>query len=389
MEINGKAGFQWVADALATIDREHLRRRIIDLDVDGVRGRLEGRPVVVFCSNDYLGLSRHPRVVAALRSATSAGSTGARLLSGSRREASALERELAAFVGLESALVFSSGYLAAVGAITALAVGADVILSDERNHACLIDGIRLSKRPAIIYPNGALPNVPQSQRAFIVSETIYGLDGAMALLPTIAQTVKSRGWQLMLDDAHAFGVTGEAGSGLAASHARLTSGIMLGTLSKALGGLGGFIAGPGIVIEYLISRARSFIFDTALPPAIIRAARTALELVPQMESQRRHIRACSRRLRDRLGAFEIRASGDVEAAPHLTSVVYGEASLALAASRMLLERGFFAPALRPPTVPEGTSRIRISLTSAHETEDVDALAHALIEVHETLSAVRH
>lgn len=381
--------YGWIADALADLDRAALRRRIFDLEGDGVHAAHDGRPVTVFCSNDYLGLSRHPQVVAAARSAGVVGSTGARLLSGSRGDIGALEREIASFLGLEAALVFSSGYLAAIGSIPALAQGADCIVSDARNHACLIDGIRLSGLPKAIYPAGTLPEIADGQRGFLVTEALFGMDAVAAPLGALAEAASAHRWQTLVDDAHGVGVVGDRGAGRGAGFAKATGGVLLGTLSKAVGTIGGFIAGPSEVVEYLISRARSFVFDTALPPPVVRAARAAFELLPELDARRSRIRLLSARLRERLARAGIAVAGDADAAPHLLAVVVGGAGQALSMSRELLRRGLFAPAIRPPTVPEGTSRIRISLTSEHGEADADALAEALEDVHATISAARH
>ncbi len=378
--------FDWTARALERLDERQLRRRIVDLQCDGARGTLDGRDVLICCSNDYLGLSRDARVLAAQRSADAAGATGARLLSGSRAELTALERELAVFLGQEAALVFSSGYLAAVGAIPALARGASAVLSDERNHASLIDGIRLSGVAKSVYPAGSLPEGRPG--SLLVTEAIYGMDGVAPPLPELAERAHAFGWRTLIDDAHGIGVVGDRGVGSGTAFARRTDGVLLGTLSKALGSLGGFIAGPTTAIEYLVSAARSFIFDTALPPPVVRAARAALELVPHMDAERAHIRALGASLRERLTAAGLDVAGDAEAAPHLLFLIVGSAGGALAVARGLLERGVFAPAIRPPTVPDGASRIRFSLTASHTQNDIDFLAAAIEQTCATLLARR-
>lgn len=381
--------YAWVSAALADLDARHLRRSIRDLDLKGVHGRFAGRPVLVFSSNDYLGLSAHPQVISAMSAAASAGSTGSRLLSGSSSELSALERELAGFLDQEAALVFSSGYLAAAGAIPALARGAELVLSDQRNHACLIDGIRLAGLTKRIYQAGSVPEARVGQTVLLVTEAVYGMDGVAAPLEALGDRAIRQGWRTFVDDAHGIGMVGIAGRGHGTAFAKRTHGVVMGTLSKSLGALGGFVAGPRDAIEYLVTTARTFVFDTALPPAVIRAARTALELVPEMERERRWVARLALRLRTRLASSDVPIGGDAAAAPHLLFINIGDAGHALAFGEALLARGIFAPAIRPPTVPDGRSRIRISLTAGHSEDDVDALAAAIEDVRAALLTARH
>ncbi len=387
--VRDRSPYGWASAALSEMESQHVRRSIRDLELHGVRGVLAGRSVLVFSSNDYLGLSEHPHVVSAMRGASSAGSTGARLLSGSRGELSALERELAHFLGQEACLVFSSGYLAAVGSIPALAQGADIILSDERNHACLIDGVRLARIPKRIYAAGTIPDALAARDVLLVTESIYGMAGVAAPLDALADRARASGWRTLIDDAHGIGVIGARGEGSGAGFARSTQGAVLGTLSKALGSLGGFVAGPADVIRYLMSAARTFVFDTALPPPVVRAARAALELVPGMAAERRTLVDLGAKLRSRLAAAGVPVSGAPNDAPHLLFITIGDAGASLAFGEALLERGIFAPAIRPPTVRSGASGIRISLTAGHGEDDVDALVAAIEDVHAALLAARH
>jgi 8-amino-7-oxononanoate synthase len=387
--VRDRSPYGWASAALSEMESRHVRRSIRDLELHGVRGVLAGRSVLVFSSNDYLGLSEHPHVVSAMRGASSAGSTGARLLSGSRGELSALEREIAHFLGQEACVVFSSGYLAAVGSIPALALGADLILSDERNHACLIDGVRLARIPKRIYAAGTIPDAVPARDVLLVTESIYGMAGVAAPLDALAERARACGWRTLIDDAHGIGVIGARGEGSGAGFARSTRGAVLGTLSKALGSLGGFVAGPADVIRYLMSAARTFVFDTALPPPVVRAARAALELVPTMAAERRTLVDLGAKLRSRLAAAGVPVSGAPSDAPHLLFITIGDAGASLAFGEALLERGIFAPAIRPPTVPNGASGVRISLTAGHGEDDIDALVAAVEDVHAALLAARH
>jgi 8-amino-7-oxononanoate synthase len=324
--------------------------------------------VIDFASNDYLGLSTDPAVIQALRHATRVGSGGARLLGGRHREHSLI----AAWLGRERALLFSSGYLAAIGAVTVLGAITGSILSDERNHASLIDGIRLSRASRTIYPHGALPRRENATSAVIVTETLFGMDGD-AIDPRALLERLDAGDVLLLDEAHALGVAGLKGAGLAhgLDDARV---VVIGTLSKALGGLGGFVAGPAPLIELLINRARSFIFDTALPPALALAARVALSLARKADDRRRRLFENVERVRGGLAQLGFPVS--TTPSP-IVPLVLGTEERAVAVSSRLAEQRIYAPAIRPPTVPPGTSRLRFSLRSDHAAEQVDLLLNAV------------
>jgi 8-amino-7-oxononanoate synthase len=319
-----------------------------------------------FSSNDYLGLATDPQVVESLKHATRVGSGGARLLGGRHREHFLLEEELAAWLGRERALLFSSGYHAALGAIPVLAEFTGSILSDELNHASLIDGIRLARRPHAIYPHGMLAP-KHDEGALIVSESIFSMEGD-AIDPA-AILAHLRGDDILLvDEAHALGVVGREGAGLAREldDPRV---VVLGTLSKALGTHGGFIAGPAPVIDLLVNRARTFIFDTALPPSLALAARIALLLARGNEGRRARLHANVARLREGLA--------QTPGAGAIVPVVVGGEEHALRIAEQLFERRILAPAIRPPTVPPGTSRLRFSVRADHQAEQIDFLIDEL------------
>lgn len=322
--------------------------------------------VIDFSSNDYLGLATDTRVVEALKRATQAGSGGARLLGGRHREHSLLEEELAAWLGRERALLFSSGYHAALGAIPVLAEFAGSILSDERNHASLIDGIRLARSPHAIFPHAMLPSKPGAG-ALIVTESIFSMDGD-AIDPAALLALLRDDDVLLVDEAHALGVVGREGAGLAREleDPRV---VVLGTLSKALGAHGGFIAGPAPVIELLVNRARTFIFDTALPPALALAARIALLLTRNGDGRRDRLHANAARLRE--GLHLPQGIGGI------VPLVLGSEERALRVAEQLSERRIVAPAIRPPTVPPGTSRLRFSVRADHQAEQIDFLIDEL------------
>ncbi len=322
--------------------------------------------VIDFSSNDYLGLATDAQVVEALKHATRVGSGGARLLSGRHREHSLLEQELAGWLGRERALLFSSGYHAALGAIPVLAVLAGSILSDERNHASLIDGIRLARRRHAIYPHATIPATREGS-ALIVSESIFSMDGD-AIDPAALLARLRDDDVLLVDEAHALGVVGREGAGLAREldDPRV---VVLGTLSKALGVHGGFIAGPALVIELLVNRARTFIFDTALPPALALAARIALLLARNGDGRRERLHANAARLRE--GLHQPHGIGGI------VPLVLGSEERALGVAELLSQRRIVAPAIRPPTVPPGTSRLRFSVRTDHEASQIDFLLEEL------------
>jgi 8-amino-7-oxononanoate synthase len=326
--------------------------------------------VIDFSSNDYLGLATEPQVVEALRRATRVGSGGARLLAGRHRELSLLEEELAGWLGRERALVFSSGYHAAVGAIPVLARCVEAIASDKLNHASLIDGIRLASVPHTIYEHATIP--ARQRSTCVASETIFSMEGD-AIDPRALLAAVGPDGALLLDEAHALGIVGSEGAGLARplDDPRV---VVLGTLSKALGAHGGFIAGPAPVVELLVNEARAFVFDTALPAAIALAARIALLLARRADDRRARLRANVERLRDGLRAIGRPA---LAAAGAVVPLLLGEEARALHVSEALLERGIFVPAIRPPTVPPGTSRLRISVRADHTAEQLDRLVEEL------------
>ncbi|HLY03181.1 MAG TPA: aminotransferase class I/II-fold pyridoxal phosphate-dependent enzyme [Candidatus Cybelea sp.] len=334
--------------------------------------------VIDFSSNDYLGLARDPQVVEALKRANRVGSGGARLLSGRHRELALLEDELADWLGRERVLLFSSGYLAGVGTIPVLAELVESILSDQSNHACLIDGIRLARKPHSIYAHAALPPVGGSKSSLVVSESTFSMEGDAVDPAALLGRLREQD-VLLLDEAHALGVAGPLGAGFARAldDPRV---LVLGTLSKALGSLGGFVAGPATAIELLVNRARSFIFDTALPPSLALASRIALFLTRRGDDRRERLRANAARLRAALPPGLAPTPGHVILSAvegPIVSIVLGSEQRALRVSEELLKHRIFVPAIRPPTVPPGTSRLRITIRADHTLEQMDMLADEL------------
>jgi len=330
---------------------------------------------VDFASNDYLGLRRDPRVLAAQRDAALAGSGGSRLLSGAHWEQAQLEAEIAAWTGRERALLFSSGYLAALGAIVTLAPFARIAYSDAFVHACAIDALRLTKLPRRIVTHNALPKRDHGDdAALLVTESLFGMDGSIAPLVSLVEQLRS-GDVLIIDEAHALGVRGSHGAGLAArfSDERV---IVIGTLSKALGAAGGFVAGPTDAIALLASAARTFVFDTAPAPAVVAAARASLGVVRSIDGDalRSQINHNAQRLRRGLRTHGFALTEDDGA---IIVLLIGSERDALSCARELEARGIFAPAIRPPTVPPGTSRLRFTVRADHADDEIDALVEAI------------
>jgi 8-amino-7-oxononanoate synthase len=334
------------------------------LDGGGPRFELCGRDVVSFASNDYLGLTQHPAVVAAAHCAIDRYGTGAgsaRLIVGGRPLHDELEGALAAWKGTDAALLFPTGFAANLGVLSTLG-GADVIVcSDELNHASIIDGCRLARSRTAVYRHRDLDHLAKllgdADRAIVVSDTVFSMDGDVADLDALAELCASRGALLVLDEAHAvLGPPVAAGGDV----------LRVGTLSKTLGSLGGFVAGPTELIDLLRNRARPFIFSTASTPADTAAALAALEVLISAEGQA---------LVDRLRLLVDRVRAD-HPSP-IIPIVLGDEQRALDAAAALLDIGLLVPAIRPPTVPEGTSRLRVTLSAAHTDGEVDRLMAAL------------
>jgi 8-amino-7-oxononanoate synthase len=334
---------------------------------------LNGPLAIDFSTNDYLGLSADPRVVEALHGAGRAGSSGSRLLGGNHPEHVALEEELATWLGRERALLFSSGYMAAAGAVSVLASVMRIAYSDQLNHASLIDALLASKIDRSIYAHGTLP--PKDKRtgpALIVSESIFSMDGDAADVDALVRDLGDDD-VLLLDEAHALGVAGVRGAGLAATidDPRI---VILGTLSKSLGSQGGFVAGPAALVELLTNAARSFIFDTALAPALAQAARTSLGIAAGGDALRATLHANVARLQSGLRECGYATPGHRSA---IVPVVQGSERAALDVSARLRAANITAPAIRPPTVPAGTSRLRFSVRANHTPAEIDAVLEAL------------
>ncbi len=352
------------------------------------RMRVDGRDVLVFAGSNYLDLAHHPAVVdACARAARDYGCAagGSRLITGNLDLHEALEAELADFFGSEAALVFNTGYMANLGVIPALVGPADLLVSDELNHASIIDGARLSQARVQIFPHGdadALEQIlrrasPGKQRVLLALDGVYSMDGDLAPIGTLVKLAKQHGAMVLVDDAHGTGTLGARGRGTP-EHAGVTEGIdvQVGTLGKALGCFGAFITGSHALRALLVNVARSFIFSCALSPPQVQAARAALRLI-DVEPWRRWALQCrAARLRERLAASGISTE---PSRTHIVPVVIGENDGAMAVCERLLARGFYAQGIRHPSVPAGTARLRITAMATHSPEEIDALATAVAE----------
>jgi len=350
-----------------------LAERLAAIDADGLRRTLRPPSGIDLCSNDYLGLAEHPRLKQRMADAVMAqgvGSTGSRLLRGARDGFARVEEKFARFKGTERSLYFSSGYLANLAVLTTFPETGDVIFSDERNHASLIDGARLSRARRVVFPHNDAAALEQILREdtgagqkFVVVESLFSMDGDQAPLSKYTELCRAAGAELIVDEAHAVGVYGECGRGLAGDVF-----VSINTAGKAMGVSGAFVAGSADAIEYLIQRARPFIFSTAPPPAIAAALEASLEVIADEPERRERLLARARYLRERLGL-----DGDSPIIP----IIIGENERAVAVARELQAAGFDVRAIRPPTVPAGTARLRITVNQGLSEEVLDRFVEAL------------
>jgi glycine C-acetyltransferase/8-amino-7-oxononanoate synthase len=348
---------------------------------------LEGKPVVLLCSNNYLGLADHPRVRTAAAEAAMRWGVGAgasRLVSGTMTIHRRLEERLAAFEGRESALVFGSGYLANVGVVAALARPGDIVFSDALNHASIIDGCRLSRAEVFVYHHRDVEHLAwglsQSEHrgALIVTDSVFSMDGDIAPLEQIVELAERYQVRVMVDEAHATGALGPRGRGaLAEAGLEEHVDVIVGTLGKALGSYGAYVACDRSMSKYLINAARTFIFSTALPPPAAAGALAALEILEEEPRRVHRLQANAAALRDELEreGFDLQGSKT-----QIMPVVVGDAELAMQICEAALARGVFAQAIRPPTVPAGTSRLRLAVMASHRAAELTDAARTLAQV---------
>jgi 8-amino-7-oxononanoate synthase len=376
---------------LQQLDQQSLRRRRRIADTPcAPRQQVDGRKMLAFCSNDYLGLAAHPRVVEALREGASlygAGSGASHLISGHSRAHALLEDRLAEFtspyIDNARALSFCTGYMANLAVITALATPGAEIFSEALNHASLIDGTRLSRAKTHVYPHAdldALANLLAASTAptkIVATDSVFSMDGDLADLPKLAALCEQHGAWLVIDDAHGFGVLGENGRG-ALEHFKLRSPniVYMGTLSKAAGVGGAFVAAHETVIEWLVQRARSYIYTTAAAPALAHALLASVDIIAGAEGHERraHLQSLIAQLRKGL---TLKRWQHPHSDTAIQPIIIGRNDEAMAAAAALYEQHLWIPAIRPPTVPQGTSRLRVTLSAAHTAQDVDQAIAAL------------
>jgi len=377
----------FLKNSLSDLESQGLLRQLRNVErVQGTQITIGGRVLHNFSSNDYLGLAGHPALAEAMAKAATdwgVGATASRLICGTTAEHSALEEELAAAKGTEAALVFSTGMAAATGTIPALMSKDDVIILDKLAHACLIDGARMSGAILRVFPHNDLEKLESHlkwartthphAKIMILTESVFSMDGDLAPLEQLIHLKELYGAILFLDEAHAVGVRGRGAQGLAGELGlRERIEIQMGTLGKALGVSGGYIAGSRTLIDFLINRARSFIFSTAPSPAIAAACRAALCIVKSEEGNALRFRL--------LKNLHLLAEGLKIPIPQsaIVPLILGSEERALANAARLLDAGFFVPAIRYPTVPRNTARLRLTINAAHRSDQIQELAEAII-----------
>jgi 8-amino-7-oxononanoate synthase len=375
-----------VEAGLATLERENLlrERRVLDSPQDA-RVVVDGRTLVSFASNDYLGLANHPRLRAAAHEAIDrygVGSGASPLVTGHQRIHEQAEGRFARFCGLPRSLLFGSGYAANLGILTTLADRHAEIFSDRLNHACLNDGALLSRARHVRYPHGDLGSLGRSLAAsaaatrIVATDAVFSMDGDLANVPALLALCNRYDAWLVLDDAHGIGVLG-GGRGSLAHHAVASDRIVyMATLGKALGSHGAFVAGAPRVIEWILQRARAYVFSTALPAMAAAAAHEAIALLEEDGARVATLHERIAQFRNVAEALRIRVLPSTSA---IQPIVLGDAAATVTASLRLAECGFLVPAIRPPTVPAGTARLRVSLSAAHTPEDVESLGGALAQ----------
>jgi 8-amino-7-oxononanoate synthase len=361
-------------------------RRIIE-SPQGINLEIDGRSIVNFCSNDYLGLANHPDVVNAFKSGVDrygVGSGSAHLICGHSAAHHALEEELAAFTGRDRALLFSTGYMANIGVISALLSRGDAVFEDRLNHASLLDGGLLSgaRFKRYVHADAVDLGVKLEDalgRKLVVTDGVFSMDGDFAPLCELAVVAKNHNAWLMVDDAHGLGVIGEQGSGIV-EHYGLNQDdvpVLMGTLGKGLGTFGAFVAGSELLIETLIQKARTYVYTTALPAAVAEATRASLKIAIEENWRRDKLKQLSERFKlgaEQLGLTLMASSSAIQ------PILIGDSQTAVDISRALLDAGFLVSAIRPPTVPQGSARLRVTFSALHEEQHVDRLLDTLTKI---------
>ena len=380
--------WQQLAEQLQLRDQQHLmRRRVVTDSPVGVRAKVDGRELRVFCSNDYLGLANHPRLIEAMQKAAAdfgAGSGASHLVCGHSRLHHQLEQTFAAKTGRDRALLFSTGYMANLGVITALLGRQDAVFEDKWNHASLLDGGLLSGARFQRFLHNDMASLEtklgksDARRKLICVDGVFSMDGDRADVKSLSHLAAAHDALLMVDDAHGFGMLGSNGLGICdeLGLGQNEVPILMCTLGKALGGFGAIVAGPELLIESLIQFARPYIYTTALPPSVAATTLAALDLLDAESWRRDKLAENIRYFREQADNAGLSLMASTTA---IQPLVIGDDDKALAWQEALREQGFWISAIRPPTVPRGTARLRITLTADHSRDDVDALLQALDE----------
>ena len=377
-----------IPQVLKEIEKAGLTRRVVDYRMKTATLAMDrrGKEYIVFNSNDYLGMTHEKEVLEAARRAISfgTGSGGSRLVSGATFEISDLEKELCKVKHKEGALVFNTGYMANVGVLYALSGPGDVIFSDALNHASIIDGCRMARAKVVVYPHGnmarleeLLEKTPCDGERFIVTDGVFSMDGDICPLPDLVRLKRKYHARLLVDDAHALGVIGKNGGGTSDYFQEYDVDLQIGTLSKALGAEGGYVAADPLIIDYLKNRSRPFIFSTALPASIGAAALTALKLLqayPQRFTAK--VNENTTYLRNRLKESGVSVK---EGETPILPIMVGDEKEGVRLAAACLKRGILLSAIRPPAVPKGTSRLRLTVTAAHTKNELDQVCQVLIE----------
>lgn len=388
----------FLQDEIRTLREKNLFRELKVVEEENAeRVVIDGRELVNLSSNNYLGLASHPRLREAAKEAIDrygSSATASRLIVGSMELHRRLEEKLAAFKETEKALLFSTGYMANVGTIAAIAGRGDVVFSDRLNHASIVDGILLSRAEWKRYPHRDMESLKKllgkhrgQRRGLIITDSVFSMDGDIAPLPELVNLAREHKCLVMVDEAHATGVLGERGRG-AIEHFHLKGqiDIQMGTLSKALGGFGGFIAGSRELIDYLINKSRAFIYTTAPPPAVTAAGLAALQLADEEPERRERLWEKVRFFRESLKSLDFR-TGDSQT--QIIPILIGDNQLTMTFSQRLFQEGVYIPGIRPPSVPQGQGRLRVSLMATHTRPDLERALRALKKVGKELGVINN
>jgi len=378
-----------MSDLAAALDKLRLdnlyRSRKLSYSAQQVEPIINGQKVLSFCSNDYLGLANHPKVIQRFTSAakqSGVGSGASHLITGHHDSHAALEEELAEFLGCEKTLLFSTGYMANLGVVSALATRSNKIFADKLNHASLNDAVLLSRAKLIRYEHlqvGQLENkikTEENSSTFILSDGVFSMDGTITPFKALQAIAKKQDATLIVDDAHGIGVLGQHGKGCT-EDLLANENVLVGTLGKAFGTFGAFVAGKEETIEWILQKAHSYIYTTALPPAVAEASRASLQLIQEETWRRETLQEHTNYFRQCCKQMDIALT---ESSTPIQPIIIGSSEAAMKISDSLMQAGILVPAIRPPTVPQHTARLRVTLCADHTREHIDALISNLAKL---------